>query len=316
MLRPLVNIQIGDFVFDYVHELEVESGWDTLTDTCTIKLPRKLAFNGKSVKDLLRVGDAVTVECGYNEKTMTTFQGYVARISPNIPIVIECEDAMWLLKRNNVTVSLQKASLATVLAAVLPAGFAMGEVDSFVIGNFRATKVSAAKVLEFLRKEYGVVSYIKNGKLFSGLAYRFSGIGEDVEIHLQSDVAGNSNLEYKLADDLKLKLQAISLMPDNTKIEVELGDPDGEQRTLHYYNLSEKSLRQAAEADFVRLKHDGYTGSVSIFGGKAAEHGGVSQLTDAEFPERSGRYLIDKVRTAFGMGGYRQEISLGKKATA
>jgi len=313
--RLSCNITIGDFVFGYVSELETDSSWQNLTDTCTIRLPRKLQFAGKSVKDLLRVGDAVTVQLGYDEELNTVFAGYLARIEPNIPLTLHCEDAMWLLKRNSVTFSLKEATLAQVLAAALPAGVSMGEVAALQIGNFRASKMSAAKVLDTLKEQYGLVSYMKGGKLNCGFAYGFSGLSpaEPKRFGLQENVA-SANLQYKLADDVRLKVKAISLKPDNTRTEVELGDEDGEQRTLHYYNLPEADLKKVAEADMQRLKYDGYKGSFTAFGAPLVAHGDVVALQDAEFAERNGSYYADRVKITFGAGGYRQEIELGKKA--
>lgn len=316
MLRLCCHIDIGDFAFGYVSELEVDSSWQNLTDTCTIKLPRKLQFEGKSIKDLLRVGDPVSVKLGYDEQLNDVFSGYVARIEPNIPLTIHCEDAMWLLKRNSVTVSLKDATLVQVLAAVLPDGVVTGEVAALKIGNFRASKVSAAKVLDFLKEEYGIQAYMQGGKLNCGFAYGFETAPQAPKrFGLQENVS-QSNLQYRLADDIRLKVKAVSLKPDNTKIEVELGDEDGEQRTLHYYNLPETELRKIAEADMQRLKYDGYKGSFTAFGAPMVSHGDVVELVDADFPERAGRYYTDRVRTTFGQGGYRQEIELGKKASA
>jgi predicted Zn-dependent peptidase len=58
-------------------------------------------------------------------------------------------------------------------------------------------------------------------------------------------------LIYKKKGDVKIKVEAISLLPDNTKILKTVGDEDGETHTLHFYNLTEAELRALNAKDLV-----------------------------------------------------------------
>ena len=69
------------------------------------------------------------------------------------------------------------------------------------------------------------------------------------------NVIDYSNLEWRNEDDEKLKIKAVSIRSDNTKLEVEAGDADGNTRTLYFFNIDdEASLKAKAEAKINELK--------------------------------------------------------------
>lgn len=124
-------------VYDFVCELEIDRGTDTLTDTATITIPRKLIYksgaaltpqNQNDLHDyivlpalgdtqnkayvvgadaLFKRGDKVKIELcyGYDDerKLKTRFEGYITSVSSTLPITIKCEDKMWLLKQTSIT---------------------------------------------------------------------------------------------------------------------------------------------------------------------------------------------------------------------
>ena len=119
------------------------------------------------------------------------------------------------------------------------------------------------------------------------------------------------NLEQQKAENMRLRIKAISLMPDNKKIKVEVGDADGEHRTLHTYNKSESELRAWAEQEIKRLKRDGLTGSFTTFGYRLVDKlDAVGVKIDGE---KKGVYQVRKNVIKYGTGGFRQEITLGAR---
>jgi hypothetical protein len=124
----------------------------------------------------------------------------------------------------------------------------------------------------------------------------------------------SSNLEYRIKADRRLKIRAISILPNNQKIEIQLGDPDGEEHTLHFYDLPESTLRQQATATMDQLHYDGYAGDLELFGLPYIQHGDIVRLRDNAYPEREGNYLVDEVERVFGVKGYRQRIKIGPKS--
>lgn len=314
MFRLTSNISLGNFAFRGVVDIEVASSWDELTDTCTITIPRKLNWQGKAVATgtdpLLRRGDEVNVRIGYDDENESIFQGYIHQIGAEIPTRIECQDAMWKLKQTTITKSYQSVKLATLLGDILPAGIGFEAFD-VELGPYRISQATPAQVLEDIKKTYFLKSWFRDGKLYCGFAY-VPAIQSTHIIRMERNVVENQ-LEYVRKEDVKIKLKMISMQADNSKIEYETGDTDGEQRTMYYYEKTLAELKAIADEEIERLRYEGYRGSLTTFGKPTVRHGDVVDLRSEAYPERDGEYLVREVRYAFGMGGYRQEITLDSK---
>lgn len=111
------------FVLDFINEVETNSGWKNQTATAKLIFPKNVYVNTAagnvawadadlyaktSVEPIFLRGDGIKVELGYyyinrsgNYVTETNkeFEGFITKINPKIPIEIECEDNMWLLKQ-------------------------------------------------------------------------------------------------------------------------------------------------------------------------------------------------------------------------
>ena len=301
------RITIGDHVFDYCHSVEVTSTWQKLGDTATVEMPNVEGFLEKNV----RPGDEVTIELGYDDLLVTEFTGYVVRLSPTTPVRIECADAMWKLKQETVSMSWKSVSLADVLKYIAPSA-QLDQVPRMTLAPFRLDQVTRYQALESINEMYGLAIYFRGAQLFCGLPYTEQGLAQFKYHFQQNCLAGN--LEYRRAEDVRVKVKAISLLPDNTRREVELGDADGELHTLNFYNLTVAELNQQATEQMKRLRFDGYSGSFIGFGQPNPQPTCVVELLDDVYPERAGAYYVDQVRTTYGQGGYRRELTLGPTA--
>jgi hypothetical protein len=309
MFKLISHITVGNYTFDFAHEVTVESSWKNLTDTAIIKMPSKLKFDKGNLRDTLKKGNAVTIKLGYDDNLVTIFEGVVARVKPSIPVVIECEDLMWHLKQIEVNKLVKNTTLKDFLKEILPTY----QIDCFdiTLPRFTASKITAAKLLEDLKKDLGLYTFIRNGVITVGKQYDPANYTTH-NVVLNYNVA-NENLEYKLKEDIKLKVTAISNMENGTKLEYELGDASGESRTLNFYNLPIAELQKVATKEFDRLVYDGFRGSITIFGEPYVRMGDVIYLSDKEDSDKSGSYWVDSVQYQFGVGGYRQTIELGAR---
>lgn len=310
MLRLASDIQIADFRFKSVVEVGIQSSWDFFTDTCTITIPRKLAWKDKPIATtanaLFKRGQRISVSLGYGSTTKR-FSGYVHQIKAGIPTMIECQDDFWLLKQNTITESFENISLKELLSAVLPNGVPYQAPD-VGLGQFRITRATPAQILDELKKDYYIKSWMRNGTLYCGFAY-VPELQSEYVIRMNRNVVEN-NLEYFVKDDIRIKLTMISIQSDNTRVEYEAGDSQGEQRTLYYYDKSLSDLKLLADAEIERLRYDGYRGSLTIFGEPFFQHGDILNLKDESYPERDGRYFVKSVETSFGQSGFRQTLEL------
>ncbi len=312
MKRLTVRMEIGRYQFPFVSEIEVLSSWENLTDTASIRVPRKLQFEGLPLGEkAFHRGDAVRIWAGYDFAYQELFSGYVSRFEPGTPLVFHCEDAAYLLKRKAIAgYSRQKVSLRQLLTEICPIDFECVDAD---LGAFRiAGNATTAQVLDELKKAYSLYSFVRSGKLHVGLPYTAQNPNRLV-LDMNRNVADSSGLEYQYAEDVHVKIIMVSLQPDNKKITYPYGDLDGQTRTLHFYNRSLDWLKQQAKAELRKLKFDGCAGSVLAFGEPFVRHGDAIQIVDRHRPEREGTYLVKAVTYTVGMGGFRQEITLDQK---
>lgn len=317
------EITINGYFFDFVNEVEVSSSWDMVTDTAKITIPKKVTFEGKPIvvgaNSLFKRGDKVEIRLGYGTVLNTVFTGYISAIKPKLPIEISCDDEMYLLKKKLVEPKAYKSiTLKNLLTELIGSTLPFETNFDLTMENFRiGNNLTVAQVLEEIRKTYGVVSFVREGKLYVGFAY-LEKLRKEHKFDFQQNVVTTDDLEYRRLDDIKLKVKATSISTSDKKkkrIEIELGDADGETRTLHYYNKTEPQLREIASQELLKLKYEGYFGSYEAFGEPFVRHSDVAVIIDQKVPEREGKYLIKSVNYTFGQGGYRQQIQLDRKVS-
>ena len=315
------EIKIGQFIFRSISEVEIIKSIEELSDTATIKMPSKFIVrqNGeeKLVENALKVGDKVSIKLGYEEKyEEVEFTGFVVAIGSKIPLEIKCEDAMWLLRRKNITHAFNdKTPLKTILQKVventeieLSDKIPNVEVEKFIIRNANGTQV-----LQKLKEHLALSIYLDSeGKLYAGLE-QLNNLHKEAIYDLNYNLVEN-NLEYKTAEQKRLRIKYTYMDSKNKKKSVEVGDKDGELRTFHTSIISdEKKMEEMAHAEMQKLKYDGFEGSVKSFLIPYASHGMTAAIRDKEHPNREGKYFIKKVVTSFGSNGARREISISNK---
>ena len=271
----------------------------------------------KLVENALKVGDKVSIKLGYEEKYEgVEFTGFVVAIGSKIPLEIKCEDAMWLLRRKNITHAFNdKTPLKTILQKVventeleLSDKIPDVEVEKFIIRNANGTQV-----LQKLKEHLALSIYLDSeGKLYAGLE-QLNNLHKEAIYDLNYNLVEN-NLEYKTAEQKRLRIKYTYMDSKNKKKSVEVGDKDGELRTFHTSIISdEKKMEEMAHAEMQKLKYDGFEGSVKSFLIPFSTNGMTAVIKDKEHPNREGKYFIKKVVTSFGNNGARREISISNK---
>lgn len=301
---------------DFVIDVELDQSWQQLTDFGKISIPRNIrTLSGKDVAKLIKRGSRIEIDLGYDGNNENEFIGFVTDVSAGYPITINFEDSMYLLKQNTVSISGNAISLPELIKAIVPKDMECEVVDA-EIGAYRYSKVTAAQVLQQLQQERGIYSWFRGKKLHVGFAYmlgedEYRTIGYDFEENIKED---NNNLQYRFAKDVRIKITAISILPDNTRIIAEAGDNDGETRTRHFYNIkSQSEMQRIADEEIKRWKTDGWRGSFRGFGYSRTKHGDVVNISDPDFPEyERGSHYVDRVKTFSGINGYYRDITPGR----
>jgi translation initiation factor IF-1 len=318
------EVTVGNFRLTGVNEVVINSSWRTLGDTCTLKLPNISKYEGKQTKleDRIKTGDKVIVKLGYDGHLITEFVGFVSEILPKTPFEIRCEDANYTLKRSElISQSWRSTNLKEVLnfclTKVKNTEMILGEIPEVTLAPFRLERVTVAQALQKLKDEYLLAAYFRGNSLFVGLPYTESMEkleGSRSKFHFQKNIATES-LVYKKKEDVRLKAKVINILKNNEKIETEVGDSDGEQRTIHLRipTTDKKVLERIGLVELEKYKYEGYRGKFVSFGIPYLIHSGTVELEDENYPNRKGKYICESLKTTFGMNGFRREIELGKK---
>jgi hypothetical protein len=324
-VRLNCKITIAGKIFTRVNSVKIEQSVKTLEDKATILLPASARLRkDKQLTDVetakvFNVGDEVVIQLGYDDNLKEEFRGYVTKINPNIPTEIECMDETFLLRKRNLKQSFKTVTLRQLLDFILKdTGIKYdGELPKIEFQNFYFKNTTAAAALQKIKDDYGlVIAFTGWKKLFVGISEKND--NKIVRYFYGGDKANipedGTKLEFVRSEDTRLKAKVIHYRKNNTKIEKEVGDSDGEQRTLYFYNLDNSSdLEKIALRELEKLKFNGYKGSLTGFLVPNVEVGNVVVFEDERFPERTGKYLVNKVVTNFGTSGARREVTLGIK---
>lgn len=249
MLKLCAKIEIkGDktWVFEKITACEIVRDSEALTITCKLILPRKVKWKGETSNPIKR-GDKISVWLGYDDNLQLAFTGYVLRKGFKAPIEIFCEDEMFMLKQTPcVKKSYKNVDIHTLLKEQgLPYDIkVLGEQN---IGQYRVNFENVAELLAHL-KENNIRTFfrLEDGKpvLYCGVLFDHGNEMRQV-FATGVNIISDSSLDEQRAEDVKIKLRVVSLQPDNKKkIKVEIGDPDGEKRTLHCYGKTEAEQRR------------------------------------------------------------------------
>ncbi|MEO2080605.1 MAG: hypothetical protein ABGW88_13675 [Leeuwenhoekiella sp.] len=316
------KITIGNLVFNSITSVQITSSWRNFTDTCFIQIPKAVHFreNGrlkpiKSIREYIKTGDKVKVELGYNRELVTEFEGYVSRSpQPTIPVVIECEDEMWQLKRKQVSVSIPDATVKQIVEASAP-GYTINAIDE-AYGDFSALKTTPAKILEELRKTAGIYTFFRDGVLTSGKVYTDENITPVVANYKFGVNIIDTDLKYVDALDTKVKIYGTSVQSNGEVVRAEIGEEGGDiRREAHTEGLSQAQLKKKLERNYNLVKNfGGYEGTLTSFGFPIVRHGQTVRVVDTIYEQRDTMHLVDQVEiSASPDGGYRRVLELGKE---
>jgi hypothetical protein len=321
------EIKIGKAKFVGVHDVQITKSIYSIAQTCIIKLPLSAVVKNTSgistpvkIADYIKKGDEVSVTLwydGYEKKT--EFVGYVKAINRKQPLEIECENAIYLLRGKSFKQSFKTVTLKKLLQFITAGtGITLHkDVESenykLEIKNFQIPDKDGVWVLEQLKEKYMQTVYFIDAKeLYVGLAY--TNKTGTVKYDVNKNVINANDLKWQEKEDVKIKVRCVYYSKDGTKQEAEFGDKDGEVRTIHLYDVKDKSqLEILAKAEMEKHKYSGYCGGIDAFLIPYCEPMMVANLENKQYPERSGSYYISGVKIAFGTGGARRKPEIDIK---
>lgn len=323
-----IRITIAERVQFYVAKsIKIESTIEKFADIASIELPRefknavennkRLSIERKNLLEFIKVGDSIVIEFGYNGDLATEFTGYISDLGAEIPIVIDCEDEMYKLKKMPlINHTFKSANLKEVLQFIAP-GYQINALD-MPLGKYMIERATPYKVIEDLKDKYGVRCFFKGKVLYAGLTVDFKPQTKHKFI-FGKNIRESSDLKYKVKSSRKRYVKAVSMQKGsaNKKVTYEFGDVGESEISLHApLNLNQEQLKTWAEKYYNSIVFDGYEGSIDSWFYPRTEVGDSAEIIDPNYPDgyRNGQYFIDGVTTTVDdSGGIQRQNKISFK---
>jgi hypothetical protein len=238
------------FFFDFCNSFEINNGWENMTTGGKIVFPKNMSvvdlatknvisFFGKNKNiagfngaPILMRGDKVKIESFYiywddnlNEKQTENniiFEGYITKINAKIPVEIEVEDNMYLLKQIAMTNGAFGASVSLediLTNALVGTGLTVNQLTSTKLTYDNSLlivdNVTVAQFLEKLRKDAFLHCYFKGSELRVGSIVYIESEAKTKTFEFQNNII-SSDLTFVRKDDVILSAVASNHIQEKT----------------------------------------------------------------------------------------------------
>ncbi|MFQ3578534.1 MAG: hypothetical protein SNJ71_00155 [Bacteroidales bacterium] len=303
-------------IVPHIAEISATSSVSQISDTATITLPRRQIVGNKLLHEVVKRGDAITIQIGYNAQNTTILQGYILSADGSMPCKIECEAESYLLKQVKLEPKAHThIKLKKLLAPLMPTGINVSVPDMDIVNLHIKKNTPLLKLITGIADDYSIRFFISGKTLYGVLPTAL--VTPDATTH-KIDLRKNTvadNLVYTSEEDIKVGIIAKTMTKDNKVLEVQVGDKDGEVRT--YWNnaaTSTAELKKFAEQKMAEFRADKVTGTVTLWGLPFVKKADILHITDAERETINGKkFFVETVHYVWGNGGYRQTITIGNK---
>ncbi len=320
MFKLDYEITIGNYKLQALEKVAIETSQELLSDSCKITLPGMVAGQPILLEDKLKRGDAVTVRLGYNGDLVTEFTGYLKAIYPDTPVVLECEDSVYLFRRSVVSKVFKNTNIKQILNYVLDqvnpqikTPFTLVtdlSSDSYKWDSFAIRNATGFEVLDKLRQESGLLIYARGTELHCHLA--FTQNNGQVIYDYSVNVEASTNLKYVTAEDQKMLVTVVGRTAKGAKVEGVAGEKGGDEITIQRPTVSDRAtLDNIAAEELKKRVYDGYRGEIDGWLIPFCTTGDTAIIRNPSYPE--GRYYITGTKVEFGQDGGYRSASLGAK---
>jgi hypothetical protein len=306
-----LRITIGKNIeFNVCQSIHIESSVQVLTDFAKIELPREfnnavdvggksVNLKGKSILDFIKQGDAITIECGYDGRLAIEFEGYVTKIGADMPLLIECEDEMYKLKKApKITKSIKSGKLIDVLKAVIPAQYTIECEGDYTIGKWLIQNATPYAVLAELKEKAGIRAYFKSPTtLCVGMIVDFKP-QKTYDYNFSENVRRDSSLKFTQKDSKPVYITVESKQKTGVPITYSVGEKGGDEKSLKLWpNMTKAELKMWAEKQQKSISFDGFEGTLNGWCYPRTKPGNAVQIFRPYYADRhqDGKYFIESV---------------------
>ncbi len=316
MLNMNYDIQIEKYKVAHLLSCEVRKSANKLSDTAAIKLTGMAYSKTLEVESKIKRGDEVNIKLGYNDTLQQEFQGFICSISTDNTIVVECEDRMFLMRKEVQNKQYKNIKATAVIEDVVNqiGGFSVIKEDgvsNVKYDKFTISNATAYDVFKKIQSDTGLHIFVKGKELHVHLKYTYKegGVKFDFSRNVES-----SNVKYIKADDKKVQVEVVGIDRQNKKTKVLVGESGGDKITVHRYNVSEEpALKIIGEEEIKKHRYTGYEGNLTVWLFPYYTYGYSVDIVDANYPQRQGIYYVEAVTTSFSDGGGKRKTTIGVK---
>ncbi len=332
MFQLSSDITIGNFHFSGVHEVKIKRSIHSYVDTAIIKLPAKaqVSKNGKVSSQSVITGkqftdgDPVTIKLGYNGVLKEEFKGFVISRDLDVPLQVICEGYSYKLKRNNLDDTWENITVADLLQKATDGlGITVICDVNITLVNLDQNCDTGADIIDSILKETDgnlCIFFIAPTVLWCGLVYTPYAKGNDVfnmgqsRYRLGYNVLKDNSLKQRVPQDdpgiwiyTKKKTNGTLLTGQSTDM------PGAAKRNTQTMNriADETTLALLAQEHQYRDNYTGYEGSLNAFLQPYCSPGFQAWISDDNYPECNGFYLVEGTEVTFGTSGARRKIDAG-----
>ena len=327
-LNMTAKASLGKVSLKNISQFEISESIMEMSNTAKLTIPKTYSkLDQKTILEYFAVGDQVKIEAGYYRDDFTDvaleFTGFIREIESDIPLVIHCDDETYHLRQNNNAKAYKDVTLKQLLTDIIPKPLTF-ECPDLKLGRFQTDNESSFQVLQRIKNDYGLYSRLQNGHLKVNLRDIVTG-GDIKDVHTYVlnpvNTAGNlvkkNELKFKRKEDYKLHVKVSSVTTAGKKLTVEVGNKDKGSSLLQFTypgNHTEAELRKIATSMYNNRCYDGYTGTITGFGLPRTHAGDALVIEDKAEPDRSGKYLIEKVVITYDeSSGFSRKNTLSYK---
>lgn len=313
MLNMDYEILIGGRRLGLLDSVTIRRSVESLCDTAVIVVPATYLNKALNLEQYLKEGEFIDISLGYNGNLQTEFNGYLKTVqTDDKSITIECEDDIWLFRKELPDKEYKNITLKSLLQQVAQqVGMAVKCDYDFTYEKFVIKDATAYDVLKKVQDETKANIYCKDGTLH--IHPQYSEIGGTTKYDFAVNIE-KSDLKWKNANDRKYFIEVEGIKPDGKRITVTAGKQGGDKRSVKVYGVTDQaSLKKRAEEELTAMVYTGFEGSFTGWLVPYCEPTYKIELNDQDYPDKKGQYYAIATEVTFNSSGGRRKITIGKK---
>lgn len=309
------HIEIGrSYKLILLDSVTITRSVEQLADTAEIVLPGSVFNKAIKIESLIRRGDPVTIEAGYDGNNVTEFTGYLEAIATDDgSIKLRCEDGIFNFRKPIADKEFINPDVKDLLnyACQQIGGYTLSCDYTFKYDKFVVRGYTAYDLVKKIQEECKANVYLKGNVLHVHPQYKE--IFGQARYSFQQNIE-KSDLEYKIAEDRPFEAIVEGKGKDGKVIRITAGRKGGDTETVKRDGVSDIASLQALADELVkRRSYSGYSGSLTGWLVPYCDAGYKVSITDLDYEYKDGDYYVLEVVTKISKSGGERTVKIGAK---